>query len=45
MEKYGIREIYINLCKDIIEKSVTKYIKREKELILVFDKINNINFL
>ena len=45
MEKYGIREIYINLCKDIIEKSVTKYIKCEKELILVFDKINNINFL
>ena len=45
MQKNGIREIYLKLCKDIIESSVEKFIKCEKELILVFDKFNNINFL
>ena len=45
MHKDGIREIYLKLCKDIIESSVEKFIKCEKELILVFDKFNNINFL
>ena len=43
MQKDGIREIYLKLCKDIIESSVEKFIKCEKELILVFDKFNNIN--
>ena len=45
MQKDGIREIYLKLCKDIIESSVEKFIKCEKELILVFDKFNNISFL
>ena len=45
MGKDGIREIYLKLCKDIIESSIEKFIKCEKELILVFDKFNNINFL
>lgn len=42
--KIGVLEIYRKACKDIMQNSIECYIKYEKKLILLLDKLKDKNF-
>lgn len=42
--KENVAKIYQNICYDIIDRTVKYYIKYEKDLILLVDNFNSINF-